>query len=74
MPDNMVLSYIRQANADDAMKIANLFVAATERMIIEGIHQWNFTYPLLTHVQEDIKMDQPLSVWSMKNSRYHHLG
>lgn len=55
MPDNMVLSYIRQANADDAMKIANLFVAATERMIFEGIHQWNFTYPLLTHVQEDIK-------------------
>jgi len=51
----MVLSNIRQANADDAVKIANLFVAATERMINDGIHQWNFTYPLLTHVQEDIK-------------------
>jgi ribosomal protein S18 acetylase RimI-like enzyme len=45
---------ILQAQNTDATRIATLFKLATDAMIATGINQWNYTYPLLEHVMEDI--------------------
>ncbi|MBK9150990.1 MAG: GNAT family N-acetyltransferase [Saprospiraceae bacterium] len=46
---------ILQARNTDATRIATLFKLATDAMIAAGINQWNYTYPLLEHVMEDIR-------------------
>jgi len=50
----MDFTKIRQAVDEDTKMIAELFKLSTDRMISNGIHQWNYTYPLLSHVEEDV--------------------
>jgi GNAT superfamily N-acetyltransferase len=45
---------IRKAGFDDIHLMAELFKLSTDHMISLGIHQWNYTYPLVRHVEEDI--------------------
>ena len=51
----MDFTNIRQAVGEDIHLITELFKLATDRMISSGIHQWNYTYPLVSHVEEDIR-------------------
>ncbi len=51
----MDFSNIKQAGVGDINLIAELFKISTDRMISMGIHQWNYTYPLVRHVEQDIQ-------------------
>lgn len=51
----MDFSNIRKAGVDDINLIAELFKLSTDRMISLGIRQWNYTYPLVGHIEEDVR-------------------
>ena len=51
----MDFSQIRLANMVDAHEIASLFKLVTDRMIANGVNQWHYKYPLLSHVIKDIE-------------------
>ncbi|MBK9256932.1 MAG: GNAT family N-acetyltransferase [Saprospiraceae bacterium] len=49
-----VFNQILPATIEDAIPITALFKSATDYMIRQNIRQWNYTYPLLSHVSQDI--------------------
>ena len=46
---------ILKANPQHAEEITDLFRTATDGMIASGIDQWNYSYPLISHISEDIE-------------------
>ncbi len=51
----MHAAVIRTAINTDIPTLANLFRLATNAMIARGIGQWNYTYPLESHIRPDVQ-------------------
>lgn len=48
---------IRKAREEDAVWIADIFKRCTDEMLQKGIRQWDYTYPLVSHVLKDVLND-----------------
>jgi len=46
---------IRKARQEDVAQVAEIFRRCTDFMIQQGIRQWNYTYPLVSHVALDVQ-------------------
>ena len=44
----------RRATEEDIPKVATILKAAVERMLSEGKHQWDYSYPNENHVRADV--------------------
>ncbi|MBK9735255.1 MAG: GNAT family N-acetyltransferase [Saprospiraceae bacterium] len=58
----MDFSKIRLMTINDVEYLSELFVKVTDQMIIQNIHQWNYTYPKQVHILQDIKNESGF-VW-----------
>lgn len=45
---------IQRPTPEDIPEIADLFRLATDAMLAAGIDQWNYTYPLSSHILQDL--------------------
>ncbi len=46
---------IRKAGEEDIICIADIFKRCTDDMLQKGIRQWDYSYPLVSHVLKDVQ-------------------
>ncbi|MFZ1748549.1 MAG: GNAT family N-acetyltransferase [Saprospiraceae bacterium] len=59
----MIIENIIQATSNDIPALIQLFKRATDVMISQGIHQWNYTYPLAHHISADVDAGNVYIYW-----------